>query len=141
MTAKTPTASGISRLLASAGFERSTSSATRIKGWRNSSEGYTVSGYGPGEVCVEHKTGYDRGPNAQKRREETLGEYAKAITDAGYAVTTGVYGRLIVTAKAEAPLEPSPRAHPPGTRRPGPARRRPLRAWPRLADGAGLRAR
>ena len=101
-TTKTPTASGISRLLASAGFERSTSSATRIKGWRNSSEGYTVSGYGPGEVCVEHKTGYDRGPNAQKRREETLGEYAKAITDAGYAVTTGVYGRLIVTAKAEA---------------------------------------
>ena len=101
---KPPTASGISRLLAKAGFERSESSATRIKGWRNHSEGFTVSSHFgcPGEVQVEHTTGYDRGPNAAGRRDETLGEYANAITAAGYDVKrdeTWAFPRLIVTAK------------------------------------------
>jgi hypothetical protein len=103
-TPKTPTASGISRLLATAGFERSESSATRIKGWRNHSEGYVVSGHGAGEVQVEHKTGYDRGPNAAKRRDETLGEYAVALAVAGYSVErdeTWALPRLIVTAKED----------------------------------------
>jgi len=40
--AKPPTSQGISALLKRAGFRRSESSATRIKGWRNYSEGYSV---------------------------------------------------------------------------------------------------
>ena len=104
MTTKQPTASGISRLLAKAGYERSESSATRIKGWRNSSEGYVVGTQDPGCVRVEYKTGYDRGPNAAKRRDEMLAEYAGFLTAAGYSVErdeTWALPRLIVTAKAE----------------------------------------
>ena len=41
-SSKTPTASGISRLLSAAGFERSESSTTRIRGWHNHSEGFSV---------------------------------------------------------------------------------------------------
>jgi hypothetical protein len=101
---KTPTASAISRLLAAAGFERSESSATRIKGWRNSSEGFTVGTVERGRVCVEHKTGYDRGPNAAKRRDEMLTEYDGFLTAAGFHVErdeSWALPRLIVTAKED----------------------------------------
>ena len=102
MSPKTPTASGISRLLASAGVERSESSATRIKGWRNHSEGFTVTGQVLGRVRVEHKTGFDRGPNAQKRRAEMLTKYAASLVAAGYAVERDeLWPALDVTAKAE----------------------------------------
>src|ERR1035441_2518373 len=86
MTTKTPSAPVISRLLTTAGFEKSESSATRIRGWRNHSEGFVASALAPGRVRVEHKTGFDRGPNSAKRREEALGEYESAIAAAGYAV-------------------------------------------------------
>jgi hypothetical protein len=97
----TPTPQGISALLRKAGFEKSTSSATRIKGWRNHSEGYSVSGQVLGSVRVEHKTGFDRGPNAAKRREEMLGEYAGFLTAAGYHVERDeLWPALNVTALA-----------------------------------------
>ena len=102
---KPPTPQGISALLKRAGFERSVSSATRIKGWRNHSEGYAVSASEPGRVCVEYKTGFDRGPNAASRRDEMLGEYAGFFAAAGYSVErddSWAFPRLIVTAgKAE----------------------------------------
>jgi len=102
---KPPTASGISRLLKAAGFERSESSATRIKGWRNYSEGFMVTSHDPGRaVCVEHKTGYDRGPNAAKRRDEMLTEYAGFFAAAGYSAErdeSWAFPRLIVTAKED----------------------------------------
>jgi len=108
VTSKTPTASGISRLLATAGFERSTSSAGRIRGWRNHSEGYSVTGQDPGRVRIEHKTGFDRGPNSAARRERMLGEYAAALTTSGYSVERdeswagpGTFTGLIVTARTE----------------------------------------
>ena len=57
---KTPSASGISRLLASAGFEKSESSATRVRGWRSHSPGFVVRrGESPGEVRVHHELGFD----------------------------------------------------------------------------------
>lgn len=40
MTTRQPTPQGISGLLNRAGFERSVSSATAVKGWRNYSEGF-----------------------------------------------------------------------------------------------------
>ena len=101
---KTPTAPGISRLLATAGFDRSESSATRIKGWRNYSEGYVVSTQDPGCIRIEYKTGYDRGPNAAKRRDKVLAEYAEALAAAGYTVErdeSWALPRLIVTAKKD----------------------------------------
>ncbi len=105
-TPKTPTASAISRLLSAAGFERSESSATRIKGWRNHSEGFKVTGVVPGEVRVEHKTGFDRGPDAQSRRAEILQCYAADIEAAGYSVTRDpLWPGLIIT---RAPVSSSP---------------------------------
>lgn len=100
---KTPTASGISRLLVAAGFERSELSATRIKGWHNQSEGFVVSATS-GRVQVEYKTGFDRGANAAKRREEMLAEYAGSLAPAGYSVKrdeSWALPRLIVTAKED----------------------------------------
>ena len=100
MTSKTPTASGISRLLAKAGFEKSESSATRIRGYRRRSYGYVVQGCGHGEVSVRHTSGQfapadeDR---ADSRRTED--SYAATIEAAGYAVRRDDYLSLIVTAK------------------------------------------
>ena len=95
------TLQGISALLKRAGFNRSVSSATRVKGWRNSSEGFKVSGIDPGVVNVEHKTGYERGPRAAGLRDEALDEYATVLIAAGYSVRrdeTWAFARLIVTA-------------------------------------------
>lgn len=87
-TPKPPTPQGISALLRKAGFKRSESSTTQIKGWRNYSEGFKVArshGIEPG-VRVEHKTGFRRGPETEKRRTAMLTQYAEAIAKAGYCV-------------------------------------------------------
>jgi hypothetical protein len=100
MTAKPPTPQGISALLKRAGFERSVSSATRIKGWRNYSEGYSVTGYRD-EVNVRHHTGYARGSGAAERRDTALAQYAEAIRAAGWHVTGPEHDELTVTAAGE----------------------------------------
>ncbi len=86
MNTKPPTPQGISALLRKAGFERSESRATRIKGWRESSEGYYVTGYRD-EVTVRHRTGFGCGPAAGERRRDMLAKYAEAIRAAGWTVT------------------------------------------------------
>ena len=102
-TPKTPTASGISRLLASAGFERSESSATRIKGYRRSSEGFIAEGRGPGVVRVHHTSGEFRPTDADRANSRTLeDQYAEKIREAGYAVDRDEWSGLRVTAKTEA---------------------------------------
>lgn len=106
MIARQPTPQGISSLLKRAGFERSVSSATRIKGWRNNSEGYRCEkSYGiDGGVLVRHYTGFDRGEAAHARRDEELARYAEAIKAAGWAAyrtETGPDG-LLVTANPDA---------------------------------------
>lgn len=105
MSAKQPTAQGISRLLGAVGFEKSESSATRIKGWRNSSEGFEArKDHYTGGVEVAHRTGYDRGEAGRARRTEMLGRYAEAIRAAGWNVTAserGIGDTITVTAKSE----------------------------------------
>lgn len=100
---KTPTASAISRLLAAAGFERSESSATRIKGYRRSSEGFIVEGYGPGDVRVYHASGEFRSASSAPYAREMEGRYAETITAAGYAAEIVEAHRhgVRVTAKTE----------------------------------------
>jgi hypothetical protein len=100
-SSKTPTASGISRLLAKAGFERSESSATRIRGWRSYSEGYSVTKWDDyGSVEVTWHRGLLSPSEADQIRAEALRCYAADIEAAGYSVTWK-NDRLIVTAKAE----------------------------------------
>jgi hypothetical protein len=91
-----PTPQAISALLRKAGFERSVSRATRIKGWRESSAGYYVTGY-KDEVNVRHMLGFSRDEEA---RDRMLARYAEAIRAAGWQVTgpTPVGRELVVTA-------------------------------------------
>jgi hypothetical protein len=94
---KTPTAQGVSRLLANAGFQRS---QPRPGALSAPTEGFTVSAQLFGRVRVEHKTGYDRGPNAVKRRDEALTRYTQTLAIAGYQVERDeLWHGLNVTAK------------------------------------------
>jgi hypothetical protein len=99
MTAtKTPTASGISRLLAKAGFTR----ATYENGWGDRA-GFvaTEAGNGAG-VRVEHDTFLAH--QSAERRQAMLDRYARVISEAGWSVKPVSYAgtaihHLIVTAK------------------------------------------
>lgn len=97
---KTPTASGISRLLATAGFERSELSTTRIRDYRRRTYGYIVQGCGPGEVTARHTSG-QFAPSDEDRADSrrTEDSYAATIEAAGYTVRRDDYLSLIVTAK------------------------------------------
>lgn len=101
-TTKTPTAQGISRLLAKAGFKRSVSRTTRIRGWHDWNEGFKVEGgYWDGKIVVRHVMDKGaRGDAADKRRSDALDDYTKVITEAGYtAERSSDFGqKLIVTA-------------------------------------------
>ena len=94
MTTKTPTASGISRLLGKAGYTRA---ILAIRGGR---AGYSVLSGPDGTVYVEFYA--NTGFCSVKRRIETLDRYASAIADAGYDYAHDTdRDRLIVTAMAE----------------------------------------
>lgn len=96
-SSKTPSASGISRLLAAAGFERSTSIGNGVM-----SAGFEVTiAPDAGTVWVGRNTRLMQPPKqAADRRRRELAAYAAVIASAGYATEVGEY-RLIVTAKAE----------------------------------------
>jgi hypothetical protein len=101
MTTKQPTAQGISRLLAKAGFERPVSHGTRIRGWHDWNEGYVVAKWDEGSVSVEHRLEkWARGDAADQRERDRLAAYTKTLREAGYTVTEGetAFLRLIVTA-------------------------------------------
>lgn len=99
---KQPTPQGISSLLRKAGFSRSESSSTAVKGWRNYSRGYVVRGSGPGTVTVRHEDGKFRPDDEDHKRSADMEtQYAEAIRVAGYAVEVregGYFGAMIVTA-------------------------------------------
>ena len=93
---KTPTASGISRLLASAGFERSKTAGlgpTALSGYRVTQDHAHAD-----SVRVRYLFLLALGSSA--RREQMIAAYAKTITEAGWTVEAGTY-ELIVTAKPE----------------------------------------
>jgi hypothetical protein len=102
MTTKQPTQRRISALLARNGFQKSVSTPSRIKGLRNHSSGYVVTGPYEGIVWVQHQTYSDRPlPEDLKRIAEKLAAYAADIEDAGFAVSRQ-RDRLVVSAPAEA---------------------------------------
>lgn len=95
---KQPTAQGISALLRKAGFTRSTSSATRIRGHRDTSPGYRVHKHESG-VSVGHVMASLTFDEARVRAE--LDRYRAVIEAAGYLVTeasTAFTTQLVVQA-------------------------------------------
>ena len=97
-SSKTPTASGISRLLAKAGFRRG------VTAMRGGTSGYVVTAWGPGDVRVRYHSLTML--STAERRYEMLHQYAEVLEAAGYAVTTGTSGHLLVAAKATPPETP-----------------------------------
>jgi hypothetical protein len=96
-----PTQRNISALLAKAGFTKSVSTPSRIKGCRNHSDGYVVMGHREGVVWVLHEVVSTRPLTEDRKRIETmLAKYKTAVEAAGFAVTRGS-DRLIVTARPE----------------------------------------
>jgi hypothetical protein len=105
-TPKTPTPQGISALLRKAGFERSESSATRIRGYRRRSEGYSAAKWDDyGSVEVRYHRGMQLPDEADRIRPGMLAAYTEAIRAAGYSVTIKLGDHLIVTAKPASPLD------------------------------------
>lgn len=97
---KTPSASAVSAALRKAGFEKSVSSASRVRGWRNRSWGFEVKrGLKDGTVEVYHQTGDFRPNHEQQAREQA--KYAEVLRAAGWDVTEDASWRhgLLVTAK------------------------------------------
>lgn len=90
MTTKQPTPQGISALLRKAAFEKSVSSASRIKGWRNRSPGFMVARGTDGEVDVRHEDGNFRSSDTDRQRSAAKeSRYAEVIEAAGYKVERG----------------------------------------------------
>jgi len=94
MTAKTPTPSGISRLLAAAGHSRA---VIKISGGRAGFDVHTD--YSTGAVKVEHYSNTMGGSGNYS--EVKLAEYAKTITEAGYDVIKPSPRWILVNAKDE----------------------------------------
>lgn len=93
-TPKTPTAQGISRLLAAAGFTRAVS---KLRGGRS---GFSVSKHGTDSVEVRYASVTMGTPDSY--RYVQLAKYVTPILLAGYAVETDLdIPRLIVTAEKE----------------------------------------
>jgi hypothetical protein len=96
VTTKAPTASGISRLLAAAGFERA---AIRLRGG-NSGFQVTKCRTRNDAVKVHQYFQLSATDSPAERYRGMLRRYAKAIEAAGYGTEVYTY-HLIVTAKAE----------------------------------------
>lgn len=107
MTTKTPTTSGISRLLAAAGFEKAviTNNSRHVK---ENTEGYHVR-KSPGSVIVAHWTASvlptmrtDAVVQAERMRERVmLEQYAQVIDAAGFVTEVTALQSLIVTTRTE----------------------------------------
>jgi len=92
---KTPTASGISRLLAKAGFERS------VRKVRNGRSGFLVTKdrARTGQVRVRYYSWMNMGTPYGTCRER-IAAYARAITEAGWTVEAGEYELIVTAGKA-----------------------------------------
>jgi len=90
---KTPTASGISRLLATAGFDRAVISI------RGGNSGFQVTKCRAREGGVKVRV-YFQLSHPDESYRAMLRRYAKAIEAAGYCTESGTY-HLVVTAKED----------------------------------------
>jgi hypothetical protein len=86
--AKQPTPQGISALLRKAGFERSVSLASRIRGFREHSEGYRVTAASDGKAEVDFLASSFRSPD-EIRIKAMLARYRAVIEASGYTVAEG----------------------------------------------------
>jgi hypothetical protein len=93
-SSKTPTASGISRLLAAAGFERAVISI------RGGTSGFQVTKCRTREDGVKVRQYFQLSGTSLERYRDMLRRYAKAIEAAGYCTESGTY-HLVVTAKED----------------------------------------
>jgi hypothetical protein len=101
LAVKAPSTQGISALLKKAGFKRSESHTTAVKGWRDRTEGYAVRKGYPEGVSVDHVTSDFRYTDATRERiTRMLGKYTEAIEAAGWHVEETPRG-LIVTRREE----------------------------------------
>lgn len=84
MPAHAPT---VSRLLTKAGFTKSESWSTSVRGWHNRSDGfraYKAYGENEGSVIVDHAFGsYGNKPEASR---VMLEKYCRVLREAGYTV-------------------------------------------------------
>lgn len=100
---KQPTPQGISALLKRAGFERSVSQSSRIRGFSEYTEGFKASKDYDGGVLVEWRPNSFRArDNNEEREREMLNRYCETIAEAGFAVnylSTDLRTRLLVEAK------------------------------------------
>ena len=94
MTAKTPTASGISRLLAAAGFTRA---VVKLRGGTAGFDVHTY--YSTGAVRVEHYS--NTMSTSGGYSEVKLDAYARTLTEAGYDVSRPSPRWILVNAKDE----------------------------------------
>jgi hypothetical protein len=102
MTGKTPTASGISRLLAAAGFERAVIS---IMGGNS---GFQVTKCKAREGGVKVRQYFYLGGVPDERYREMLRRYAKAIEGAGYCTEGGTYHLVVTAGKPSESVPPHP---------------------------------
>jgi len=102
---KQPTQLGISRVLKKAGFERSVSSPSRIRGWREWTEGYKVTKFSDTKVEIEYLPSSFRVRNTSDEQiRQMLDRYRAVVVAAGYAVTNraaAMGDRLVVSAPDE----------------------------------------
>ena len=91
--------SAVSRALTAAGFRKSVSRPTRIKGWHDWNEGFTCEkGYVDGTVIVAWRMA--KWSRDSERRSQKLSEVGKALITKGYSVEldeSWSWPRLVVT--------------------------------------------
>jgi hypothetical protein len=100
-----PTPQGVSRLLANAGFDRSVTKPSRIKGFQEWYAGYHVTASMlPGHVLVVHRVNslHRTAPSSVREMTQKLAAYAEVIAAGGWSVATES-GHLTVTAREDHP--------------------------------------
>lgn len=87
----------ISKILAEAGFRRSSKSKSRIGQYR-SSEGFSVHKNYDGDIVVDWNPGFDRNPERIREKQERFLTEATAILEArGFKVVRDHLDRLVVS--------------------------------------------
>ena len=91
---KSPTAQGISRLLATAGFERAVISI------RGGNSGFQATNCRTRENAVKVRQYFQLSGTSLERYRDMLRRYAKVIEASGYSTESGTY-HLVVTARED----------------------------------------
>jgi hypothetical protein len=97
-----PNASAISRMISSAGFEKSSVGKTRIRGYHVFTEGFQVEN-GSSSVLVRYEFGTWSREGAAARRDQVMAGIVALLRDKGFDVTTSaLQPNLLLIKKAVA---------------------------------------